>query len=77
MYDSLRALNHSGLPLQLVVVAGRDDHLYRRLQGTEWHVETHLYNFVTDMATLMQAADLHTLRAAPPDYKSGGSGRCE
>jgi 1,2-diacylglycerol 3-beta-galactosyltransferase len=57
IYDSLRALNHSGLPLQLAVVAGGDDHLYRRLQETEWHLETHVYNFVTDMANLMRAAD--------------------
>jgi 1,2-diacylglycerol 3-beta-galactosyltransferase len=57
LYDSLRVLNHSGLPLQLAVVAGGDDQLYRRLQETEWHLETHLYNFVTDMPTLMRAAD--------------------
>jgi 1,2-diacylglycerol 3-beta-galactosyltransferase len=57
LYDSLRVLNHSGLPLQLAVVAGGDDQLYRRLQETDWHVETHLYNFVTDMAALMRAAD--------------------
>jgi 1,2-diacylglycerol 3-beta-galactosyltransferase len=57
MYDSLRALNHSGLPLQLAVVAGGDDNLYQRLEQTEWHLETHLYNFVTDIASLMRAAD--------------------
>jgi len=57
MYDSLRVLNHSGLPLQLVIVAGGDDKLYRRLEETNWHQETHLYNFVSDMATFMRAAD--------------------
>lgn len=55
--DALRVLNHSGLPLQLVVVAGGDDELYQRLQEMEWHVETHSYNFVTEMGTFMRAAD--------------------
>ena len=57
LYDALRVLNHSGLPLQLVVVAGGDDELYRRFQGTEWNVETHCYNFVAEMGTFMRAAD--------------------
>jgi 1,2-diacylglycerol 3-beta-galactosyltransferase len=47
--DVLRALNHSGLPLQLAAVAGGDDELYHQLQCTEWHLPAHLYNFVTDM----------------------------
>jgi len=55
--EVLRALNHSGLPLQLVVVAGGDDELYHQLQETEWHVPTHLYNFVTDLPSFMHAAD--------------------
>lgn len=57
LYDSVRVLNHSGLPLQLAVVAGGDDQLYRRFQETEWHVETHCYNFVTEMGMFMNAAD--------------------
>ncbi len=57
LYDALRILNHSGLPIQLVVVAGGDDALYQRLQQTEWHVETHCYNFVSEMGTFMRAAD--------------------
>lgn len=57
LYDALRVLNHSGLPLQLVVVAGGDDDLYRRFQETEWHVETHSYNFVAEMGIYMRAAD--------------------
>jgi 1,2-diacylglycerol 3-beta-galactosyltransferase len=57
LYDSLEVLNHSGLPLQLVVVAGGDDELYRRFQETEWHVETHCYNFVAGMGSFMRAAD--------------------
>jgi 1,2-diacylglycerol 3-beta-galactosyltransferase len=57
LYDALRVLNHSGLPVQLVVVAGGDDERYRNFQETQWHVETHCYNFVTEMGTFMRAAD--------------------
>jgi 1,2-diacylglycerol 3-beta-galactosyltransferase len=57
LYDGLRVLNHSGLLVQLVVVAGGDDELHRHFQETEWHVETHYYNFVTEMGTFMRAAD--------------------
>lgn len=57
LYESLHALNHSGLPLQLAIVTGGDDDLFERFQQTEWHLKTHLYNFVTDMATLLRAAD--------------------
>ncbi len=57
LYDSVRVLNHSGLPVQLVVVAGGDDELYQHFQETEWHVETHCYNFVTEMGIFMRAAD--------------------
>ncbi len=55
--DALRVLNHSALPLQLVIVAGGDDELYQRLLKTNWHVPVHFYNFVDNMPTLMHAAD--------------------
>jgi 1,2-diacylglycerol 3-beta-galactosyltransferase len=45
------------MPLQLVVVAGGDHELYQRFQETEWHVETHCYNFVAEMGFFMRAAD--------------------
>jgi 1,2-diacylglycerol 3-beta-galactosyltransferase len=57
LYEPLMNLNHSGLPLQLVVVSGGNDELYQRFLKTEWHVETHCYNYVSDMGTFMRAAD--------------------
>jgi len=55
--DALRVLNHSALPLQLVIVAGGDDELHQRLLKTNWHVPVHFHNFVDNMPTLMHAAD--------------------
>lgn len=57
LYDSLRVLDHSGLPLQLAVVAGGDDKLFKRLEEIDWHQEAHIYNFVADMVPLMRASD--------------------
>lgn len=57
LYDSLKVLNHSALPLQLVVVTGGDRELYERFQETEWHVQTHLYDYVSEMGTFMRASD--------------------
>lgn len=55
--DTLRILNHSGLGLQLAVVAGGDDETYRQISMTEWHVPVHVYNFVSNLPTMMRAAD--------------------
>jgi 1,2-diacylglycerol 3-beta-galactosyltransferase len=59
----LNVLNHSGMPLQLVVVAGGDDALYQHFQDMEWHIPTHLFNFVENMPTLMHAADCIVCKA--------------
>jgi len=57
LYDALWMLNHSGFPLQLIIAAGGDQDFYRRCQETEWHVETHIYDFVTEMGAFMRGAD--------------------
>lgn len=59
----LRALNHSGLPLQLSVVGGGDKAAYHTYQGVEWHVPAHVYGFVDNMPTLMHAADATMCKA--------------
>lgn len=57
MSAALHALNHSGLPVQLVLVAGGDNELFRHFEATEWHVPVYLYNFVEDLPRMMHAAD--------------------
>lgn len=53
----LHVLNHSALSLQLVIVAGGDDEFYQQFQRMEWHLATRMYNFVTNLPTMMRAAD--------------------
>jgi 1,2-diacylglycerol 3-beta-galactosyltransferase len=55
--EILNVLNHFGKPFQLAVVAGKNEELYRQLRQIDWHVPVHLYDYVTNMPTLMHAAD--------------------
>ncbi len=55
--EILHVLNHSGLPVQLSIVAGGDDAFYRQVQDTDWHRAAHLYNYVDNMPQLLRAAD--------------------
>jgi 1,2-diacylglycerol 3-beta-galactosyltransferase len=55
--ETLRPLNHSGLPLQLAIVTGKDETAYCQLGETEWHVIAHLYGMAPDMPAMMHAAD--------------------
>lgn len=54
----LHVLNHSGFPLQFVLVAGKDDDLFARFQTTDWHAVTHIYHYTDRMAEFMHASDL-------------------
>ena len=57
MDEVLNVLNHSGLPLQLALVAGGDTARFEEWARTAWHRPVHRYNFVKNMPALMRAAD--------------------
>jgi len=59
----LNLFNHYGAPIQLVVVAGKDEELYRELQQIEWHVPAHLYEYTDQMPIFMRAADAIVCKA--------------
>ncbi len=58
-----QAFNHSGLPLELALVAGGDEALRQRLAEVEWHLPAHVYGYVDDMASMMLAADFVVCKA--------------
>lgn len=58
LMNFLHLLNHSGFPLQFVLVAGKDENLYDQFQTTEWHSVTHIYFYTDRMAQFMHASDL-------------------
>jgi len=57
------AFNHSGLPLELALVAGGNERLLKVWQETEWHLPAHVYGFVEDMAPMLRAADFIVCKA--------------
>lgn len=59
----LHVLNHSGWPVQYVVVAGGDDEFYDQLKSIEWHGQIHIYNYVSNMPTFIRAADFIICKA--------------
>ena len=65
LYDIARSIASAGLPIQMVVIAGRNDSLYAKLQNVDWEIPTQVYGFVTNMPDLMRAADLIVTKAGP------------
>ena len=51
--------------LQLLVVAGRNAGLYKKLSARTWAGPTQVYGFVRNMPQLMRAADLIVTKAGP------------
>jgi 1,2-diacylglycerol 3-beta-galactosyltransferase len=60
-----RALNARRLPMQLVVIAGRNQALKRHLDAIDWNQPTRVYSFVDNMPEFMAAADLLVTKAGP------------
>jgi 1,2-diacylglycerol 3-beta-galactosyltransferase len=63
LQDAVNVINHSGYPLQLAVVAGKNEDLFAYLQHTEWHIPAHTYDFARNVPELMHAADLLVCKA--------------
>lgn len=60
-----RAIDSSDLPLSLMVVAGRNEGLRRRLTAHPWKIPAQITGFVRDMPRRMAAADLLITKAGP------------
>uniref|UniRef100_UPI002ADDD157 MGDG synthase family glycosyltransferase n=1 Tax=Thermoflexus sp. TaxID=1969742 RepID=UPI002ADDD157 len=65
VFENARAVAEAGLPLQLAVVAGRNERLRRRLEVVEWPVPTYVYGFVRAIPEMMAAADVIVTKAGP------------
>ena len=58
LVENLHGLNHSGLDIQLALVAGGDDKLYSRFINTDWHLPVHIYNYVDNIPAMIRASDI-------------------
>ncbi len=63
LLDTLHILNHFGQPLQLVVVAGKDQELFAELKRVEWHVPVQLHEYVPNVPLFMKASDIIVCKA--------------
>lgn len=65
IFEIARAIDSMRLPLQLVVIAGRNRKLYRKLRNLEWQVPVSIQGFVTNMPNWMRASDVIITKAGP------------
>ncbi len=63
LLPSLQAVNASGLPVQVIAVAGKNEKLYKELQALDWRIPVVVKNFSKDMPALMRAADILVSKA--------------
>jgi len=58
IYNHLIAIDRSGLPVQVAVVAGGDEQLYRQVSARNWRFPLHLYAYTEQIPQMMRAADV-------------------
>ncbi|MBM4464963.1 MAG: glycosyltransferase [Chloroflexi bacterium] len=60
-----RAIAQARLPGQLLVVAGRNEPMRRRLENVDWEIPTNIFGFVDNMPQLMAASEVIITKAGP------------
>ena len=65
VYKIARAIAKAHVNAQLIVVAGRNRRLQRRLEKVDWEIPTTVFGFVTNMPELMGASDVIITKAGP------------
>lgn len=71
LYEIARAIAETRLPLQLVVIAGRNKKLRDKLESTDWEVPVRVEGFVTNMPEWMRASDVLITKAGPGTIMEG------
>jgi len=59
------AINEASLPVQLLIVTGRNQGLRRALERVNWKIPCRIYGFVDFVHSLMQASDVVLTKAGP------------
>ena len=57
IYEIVRDLDAAGLPLQLIVICGRNEKLGEALRARNWKLPVHVVGFTKEVHRLMRAAD--------------------
>jgi 1,2-diacylglycerol 3-beta-galactosyltransferase len=65
VYEIAEAIGHSGLDLQLVVIAGRNKKLKEQIDAVHWPIDLRGYGYTEEVPALMNAADVLITKAGP------------
>jgi len=67
LQEAVRAISRARLPVQMLIITGRNKRLYAHLQRTRssLHVPAKVYGFVQNMPEMMRAADVIVTKAGP------------
>jgi len=57
MYGITKNLDAADLPLQLILICGRNEELAAKLRGQKWNMPVHVVGFTKEVHKLMRAAD--------------------
>jgi 1,2-diacylglycerol 3-beta-galactosyltransferase len=57
MYYLTEKLNTAGLPLQLILICGRNEELAAKFRAKKWNMPVHVVGFTKEVHKLMRAAD--------------------
>jgi len=57
MYDITERLDAAGLPVQLILICGKNGELAAKLRGRPWKMPVHILGFTKEVHRLMRAAD--------------------
>jgi hypothetical protein len=57
MYDITERLDAAELPVQLILICGRNEELAARLRARQWKMPVHIIGFTREVHKLMRAAD--------------------
>jgi Glycosyltransferase family 28 C-terminal domain len=57
MFDLTERLDVAGLPLQLILICGRNEELAAKLRAQKWKMPVHVVGFTKEVHKLMRAAD--------------------
>jgi 1,2-diacylglycerol 3-beta-galactosyltransferase len=65
IYDIVEQVERAQLPLQMILICGKNEKLAERLRAREWRVSLHVVGFSKEINRLMHAADLMVGKPGP------------
>jgi UDP-N-acetylglucosamine:LPS N-acetylglucosamine transferase len=57
MYDITERLDAAGMPVQLILICGRNEELAAKLRARQWKMPVHIIGFTKEVHKLMRSAD--------------------